>query len=100
MKTLLFYKEYTAKNISIPANNYEMPNVPAVPIDGYERTLVSFPSCKNSASGGVNASFISPWYAAFTASGLTVGVRNSGRSAAKIDITVRVLYVRNGYYGS
>lgn len=77
-----------------------MVNVPAIPISGYGRILPSPPSCANSASGGVNSSFMCIWNTDFTADGLQVGIRNYGSAASKTDVTARVLYVKSGYYDS
>lgn len=91
LKNLMFVKSYTLDNQTLKAGTTEFFTVPAKVIDGYSRGSYVV-SIKNATSAGANSSFCFCYQSDLSGSGVTVGLRNTGSSNAKIKIQVDMEY--------
>lgn len=99
LESIILYKSYSQDNVSVPAGSSKTISVSAPVINGYGRTVWNI-SCENASSGGVGVSYSSVWGSSLNGDYISVGIRNqTSNNAIKIKVKIRMLYIKDGFYG-
>ena len=99
LESIILYKSYSQDNVSVPAGSSKTISVNAPVINGYARTVWSI-YCENASSGGVGVSYSSVWGSSLDGDHISVGIRNhTSNNAIKIKVKIRMLYIKDGFYG-
>lgn len=89
----MFVEEYTLDNQTLPASTTDIFEVPVPVIRGYARGSFET-SVYNATSSGSGSSLCTVYQQLISGDNVRVAVRNlSAASAARINITVRMMYI-------
>ena len=100
MSNLFFVKSYKSPDVVVPGNGYNDVYISVPDIAGYDRT-VWYEYITNSPNGGVNESLCNIYRTTITPEedNMRSRIRNNANSDAKVQVTIRMLYMRSDCSG-